>query len=139
MSTSLAPNLMTENVNASIEFYCNRLGFTYLNGMIADSEQCAAEYSAQTPLQWAMLSRSGAMLMLQERTSIAGDYSPFAKMPVAASAAFYLEVGDLDKLLAGLGSDVDIVVPDRTTFYGMREVWIRDNNGYIVTLAQKAQ
>lgn len=138
MSTTLTPNLMTENVNASIEFYCNRLGFTYLNGMLANSEQVAAEYSAQTPLQWAMLSRGGAMLMLQERTSIAGDYPPFAKMPVAASAAFYLEVEDLDQLMSGLGDGVEIVVPDRTTFYGMRELWVRDNNGYVVTLAQKA-
>lgn len=138
MSTTLTPNLMSENVNASIEFYCNRLGFTYLNGMLANSEQCAAEYSAKAPLQWAMLSHSGAMLMLQERSSIAGDYSAFAEMPVAASAAFYLEVEDLDKLLAGLGNEVEIVVPDRTTFYGMREVWIRDNNGYVITLAQKA-
>ncbi len=138
MSTTLTPNLMTEDVNASIEFYCNRLGFTYLNGMLANSEQVAAEYSAKTPLQWAMLGRNGAMLMLQERSSIAGDYSPFAEMPVAASAAFYLEVEDLEKLLAGLGSDVEIVVPERTTFYGMREVWIHDNNGYVITLAQKA-
>jgi len=84
------------------------------------------------------LNHDGAMLMLQERASIAGDYPRFANMPVAASVCFYLEVEDMDKLLAGLGDDVKIIVPERTTFYGMREVWILDNNGYVVTVAQKA-
>ncbi len=138
MGSTMIPNLMTENVNASIEFYCNHLGFTYLNGMLANCEQVATEYSADTPLQWAMLNHNGAMLMLQERSSIGGDYPPFADMPVAASVSFYLEVEDLDKLLTRLGDEVKIIVPERTTFYGMREVWILDNNGYVVTLAQKA-
>ncbi len=138
MSSTMIPNLMTENVNESIEFYCNHLGFTFLNGMLADCEQATDEYSSETKLQWAMLNHDGAMLMLQERTSIGGDYPPFADMPVAASICFYLEVADLDKLLAGLGDNVKIIVPERTTFYGMREVWILDNNGYVVTVAQKA-
>ncbi len=138
MSSTMIPNLMTENVNASVEFYCSRLGFTFLNGMLASSEQATNEYSTVTKLQWAMLNHDGAMLMLQERSSIAGDYPPFAEMPVAASVAFYLEVADLDNLLAGLSDEVKIIVPERTTFYGMREVRILDNNGYVVTLAQKA-
>lgn len=137
MSTTLTPNLMTENVNATITFYCERLGFRMLMGLPFDTEHPINEFSAATPLQFAMLERNGAMLMIQERSSLAGECDLFANMPVSASATYYLEVEDLDRLLAGLGDGVETVLPERVTFYGMREVWIRDNNGYVVTLAQK--
>lgn len=137
MSTTLTPNLMTENANATIKFYCERLGFRMLMGLPFNTEQPVNEFSDDIPLQFAMLGRDGAMLMIQERSSLAGECDLFADMSVAASATYYLEVEDLDGLLAGLGEGVETLLPDHVTFYGMREVWIRDNNGYVVTLAQK--
>jgi uncharacterized glyoxalase superfamily protein PhnB len=138
MSTTLTPNLMTENVNQSVAFYCERLGFHFLAGMLASgSETPVNEFSTDVPLQWAMLQREGAMLMLQLRASLAGEYAPLADAAVGASVSFYLEVDDLDALLDGLGEGVTTLLPDHKTFYGMREVWISDNNGYIVTLAEK--
>jgi uncharacterized glyoxalase superfamily protein PhnB len=139
MTTTLTPNLMTEDVNASIKFYCERLGFSMQMGMPFDTENPVNEFSDNTPLQFAMLDRNGAMLMLQHRRSLSEESSLFADMPIAASATYYLEVESLDELLAGLGEGVETVLPERVTFYGMREMWIRDNNGYIVTLAQKNQ
>jgi uncharacterized glyoxalase superfamily protein PhnB len=130
---------MTEDVNQSVLFYCEHLGFHFLAGMLTEgSEIPVNEFSADIPLQWAMLQRDNAMVMLQLRVSIAGEYPPLADATVGASVSFYLEVDDLDALLAGLGEGIETLVPDHKTFYGMREVWISDNNGYIVTLAEKA-
>lgn len=137
MSTMLMPNLMTENVNATVRFYCEHLGFHMLMGLPFDTEQSIKEYSEAIPLQFSMLEHEGAMLMVQARASLAGECAMFAEMPIAVSGTYYLEVENLDKLLAGLGKDVEVVLPERITFYGMREVWIRDNNGYVVTLAEK--
>jgi uncharacterized glyoxalase superfamily protein PhnB len=137
MTSTFTPNLMTEDVNATITFYCERLGFSMQMGLPFDTEQPVSELSDGTPLQFAMLERHGAMLMLQHRQSLAEECDLFADMPIAASATYYLEVESLDELLAGLGEGVETVLPERVTFYGMREMWIRDNNGYVVTLAQK--
>ena len=137
MSATLTPNLMTEDVNASVRFYCGYLGFSLQMGLPFDTETPVNEVAADVPLQFAMLDREGAMLMLQHRRSLAEECRLFKEMPVAASVTCYLQVEDLDKLMAGLGGDVETVIPERVTFYGMRELWIRDNNGYIVTLAQK--
>ncbi|MEJ2692972.1 MAG: hypothetical protein P8166_07915 [Candidatus Thiodiazotropha sp.] len=137
MTTTLTPNLMTEDVNASIRFYCSYLGFSFQMGLPFGTETPVNEMSEDVPLQFAMLEREGAMLMFQHRRSLAEECGLFTEMPVAASATCYLEVSNLDELLAGLGGDVETVMPERVTFYGMREMWIRDNNGYIVTLAQK--
>lgn len=138
MSATLTPNLMTDDVNASVEFYRDRLGFQFQLGLPFDTEIPLNEFSADTPLQFAILNREGAALMLQARTSLAEECVLFADIPVAASTVYYLEVQDLDKLLAGLGDGVETVLQERVTFYGMREVWVRDNNGYVVALAQKS-
>lgn len=137
MSTTLTPNLMTESVNESLNFYRDRLGFRLLMGLPFGAETPVNELSEGITLQFAMLDLDGAMLMLQARDSLAGESDHFAHMPVAASATLYLEVENLDALLAKLGDDVETVLPDHVTFYGMREVWIRDNNGYVLTLAEK--
>jgi uncharacterized glyoxalase superfamily protein PhnB len=137
MSTTLTPNLMTEDVNASIRFYCSYLGFSLQMGLPLGTENPVNEISDDVPLQFAMLDKEGAMLMFQHHRSLADECSFFAEMPVAASATYYLQVENLEELLTGLGDDVETVMSERVTFYGMREMWIRDNNGYIVTLAQK--
>ena len=138
MTTTLTPNLMTEDVNASVCFYCERLGFRFLAGVPTESETLLDEFPAASPLQWAMLGCDGAMLMFQLRDSMAAECDRFERQAPAASATFYLETEDLDGLLAGLGAGVETIKPERVTSYGMREVWILDNNGYVLTLAQKA-
>jgi uncharacterized glyoxalase superfamily protein PhnB len=137
MSATLTPNLMTDNLNETIQFYCEHLGFEFDMGILCNSEKPLSSFTPDIALQWAMLKRDGAMLMLQERSSLAQDCSLFSHIPVAASASFYIEMNNLDAQLSKLGDDVERVVPERITFYGMREVWVRDNNGYVIVLAEK--
>jgi catechol 2,3-dioxygenase-like lactoylglutathione lyase family enzyme len=138
MSTTLTPNLMSENVNESVIFYRDHLGFHFLAGVLAETDAMTDEFSPAAPLQWAMLGRDEALVMFQLRHSMAREYAPLKEVPLGASASIYIEVSDLDTLLAGLGNGVETVLPDHVTFYGMREMWIRDNNGYLLALAQKA-
>ena len=137
MTTTITTNLMTEDVNASIDFYCDGLGFQFIVGVPWESEKMVNADPGAQPLQWAMVQREGAGLMFQGRDSLAEEYRPFSQQPLGASATLYLEVEDLDVLLERLGDRAEVAVPERTTFYGMRELWIRDNNGYVLTLAEK--
>ena len=138
MTTTLTPNLMTDDVNASIDFYCDGLGFQFIVGVPRGSEKMVSGDPGNVPLRWAMVQREEASLMFQGRNSLAEDAPLFSQMPVGGSATLYLEVADLDALLERVGDRAEVVVPERVTFYGMREVWIRDNNGYVLTLAEKA-
>jgi len=138
MSTTLTPNLMTEDVNASIDFYCTRLGFQFIVGVPFGSEEMVTGDPAGTRLRWAMVQREEASLMFQASDSLAEESPLFSGLTPSASVTFYLEVSDLDALLKGLGERAEMVLPERVTFYGMRELWIRDNNGYVLTLAEKA-
>lgn len=136
--TTLTPNLMTENVNEAVAFYRDHLGFRFVMGMPWESEAPITENPDATPLQWAMVTLDEVSVMFQARASIAEDYPPLGEAAVGASAALYLEVESLDVLLQRLNDGAEVVVPERVTFYGMREVWIRDNSGYLLVLAEKA-
>jgi uncharacterized glyoxalase superfamily protein PhnB len=140
MTTTLTPNLMTENVNESVTFYRENLGFRFLAGMKAGGDDLNASveaFSPDVPLQWAMLGRDDARVMFQLRASLAQECEAMNALPLSVSGALYLEVADLDALLTAVGGEVETVLADHTTFYGMREIWVRDNNGYTLVLAQR--
>ncbi|MEJ2465761.1 MAG: hypothetical protein P8045_08640 [Candidatus Thiodiazotropha sp.] len=141
MTTSLMPNMMTENVNESVEFYCNNLGFRFLAGLREGAENLDGMqevFAADDPLQWAMLGRDEAKLMFQSQASLAQECASMQALPMSFAGTLYLEVASLDDLLSQIDKQVEVIVPDHVAFYGMRELWIRDNNGFILTLAQKA-
>jgi uncharacterized glyoxalase superfamily protein PhnB len=131
---------MSEDVNKSVTFYCENLGFRFLAGMEAEGDSLDAmveNFTDDVPLQWAMLGRDDARVMFQSRASLSSECEAMSGLPVAYSGALYIEVADLDSLLSALEGKVETVLDEHTTFYGMRELWIRDNNGYVLVLAQK--
>lgn len=138
MTTTLMPNLMTENVNDAVAFYRDRLGFHFVAGMPWGSEEMVTDDRSATPLRWAMVSLDAVRVMFQARASLAEECPPLGEAAIGASATLYLEVASLDALLQRLDGRAETVVPERVTFYGMREVWIRDNSGYLLVLAEKA-
>jgi uncharacterized glyoxalase superfamily protein PhnB len=58
---------------------------------------------------------------------------------IGASQTFYIEVSGIDPLYAQLKSKVTIVVDLHTTFYGTREFYFRDINGYILSFSEALQ
>lgn len=50
-------------------------------------------------------------------------------------AFLYVEVENLDETMGGQ-KGVEVVMPVRTTFYGAREIGVKDPAGHFVTFAQ---
>ena len=115
MTTTLTPNLMTENVNQSVTFYCDNLGFRFLAGLSAQSQSLEAmqqDYNEAVPLQWAMLGYNEARVMFQSRDSLTRECAQMQALPSSVGGTLYLEVDDLDDQLARLGEEVETVLPD---------------------------
>ena len=47
--------------------------------------------------------------------------------------SLYFRVDDVEEVLGRL-DDVEVVEPLQLTWYGMKEVWVRDPDGYVVTI-----
>ena len=125
----MIPNLMVEDMPASINFYKEHLGFEKF--MSVPEEQSKSEFD------WAWIKNGDVNVMLQTRESIEEDMDIFKGVPLGASLGFYTKVPDVQGLYDRLKGKVEIVMDMRTTFYGAKEFGITDNSGYHLTFAQE--
>jgi uncharacterized glyoxalase superfamily protein PhnB len=116
-------NLIVESIEDCLPFWIERLGF-----------QKVAEVPHEDRLGFVILVHGEAQLMLQTRASVKADVPEAAEGPYRAS--LYVHVEDLEPIRAGLG-DWPRVIPERTTFYGSREIIVRDPAGNVVAFAAR--
>lgn len=118
----LTPVLMVDKIEPSLAFWQARLGF-----------EKTVQVPDNGPLDFAILERGNVEVMLQTRESLSKDMP--ALVPEHASGAFlFVEVDDFDDIRRRI-EGCDIVVPERVTFYGMREVGVREPSGHCIVFA----
>jgi catechol 2,3-dioxygenase-like lactoylglutathione lyase family enzyme len=114
----LTPNLVVSSIERCLPFWVDRLGF---------------EKTVEVPdgdcLGFVILRRGPIEVMLQSRASLAKDVAAIAEGP--HRSVLYVEVADLATVRAALDGWPQ-VVPERTTFYGAREIIVRDPEGHVV-------
>ena len=116
----LTPILTVETIEPCLPLW-EQLGFVR-----------TAEVPTDDGLGFVMLARDGAEVMYQTHASVAEDLPQIAAASRGSKVFLFLEVEDLAALdLTG----VDVAVPERETFYGKREVGVRDAAGNVVILA----
>ncbi|MGA8145639.1 MAG: VOC family protein [Candidatus Acidiferrales bacterium] len=113
-------------IEPSLKFWVHQLGFTK-----------TVEVPDGDKLSFVILMHGEAELMIQSTASIEKDNAEMAKLARPA-ACLYIEVSDFDDLIKRLGS-APVVVPVRTTFYGMKEIGVREPGGNIVLFAAPTQ
>lgn len=120
---SITANLIVASVEDSLTFWLDRLGF---------------EKSIEVPygegLGFVVLKHGAVELMLQSRASLAADVQPLASL--AGAAVLYIHVADLQPYRVALRG-WPRVTPERTTFYGARELIVRDPDGHVVFFAAR--
>ncbi len=94
-----------------------------------------AEVPHGDQLGFVILSGHGREVMYQSWASIAEDLPPLAAPPRQSATTLYVKVRDLEAVKTKLG-DIEPIVPERTTFYGARELWIRAPCGTVVGFAK---
>jgi hypothetical protein len=80
------------------------------------------------------LQKGNTELMYQTYASVAEDLPSFAEIQKGPTF-LYIEVDNLDAVVSALKNS-KIVQPERTAFYGMREVGFQEPGGHYVTFAQ---
>jgi uncharacterized glyoxalase superfamily protein PhnB len=114
----LTPNLIVDRIEDSLPFWVERLKFEKL-----------VEVPHQDRLGFVILKRGATELMLQSRASLREDVPEIAEGP--RQAVLYCEVADLAPIRKAL-EGWPRVAPERTTFYGAREIIVRDPAGNVV-------
>jgi len=126
MVRKITPVLFVADIEPCVKFWTGQLGF-----------QKTVEVPEGGKLGFVILVKAGVELMYQSYASVEKDVPAMAALARKGPTFLYIEVENLDALKSATrGSEV--VIPERTTFYGAREIGIRDPAGHILTFAQFA-
>ena len=112
---SVRPVLAVNNIDETVRFYRDVLGFECVNQMDG----------------WAALRKDQVELMI----SLPNAHEPFEKPTLTGS--IYFNAADVDAVWEQIKDKVSVVYPIENFFYGMREFAIRDNNGYTLQFGQE--
>jgi len=124
MVRKLTPVLVVERIEPCLRLWIDGLGFE------KGPEVPGPDGSA---LGFVILQKGAVELMYQSRASVAADVPALATS--AGQTTLYVEVDDLARVRTAIAG-LPVVVPERTTFYGAREIGVREPGGHVVLFAQ---
>jgi uncharacterized glyoxalase superfamily protein PhnB len=118
--------LIVEEIEKSLAFWVERMGF-----------QKTVDVPEGDRLGFVILARDGAELMMQTIASVRNDEPKFAPDSLRTKGCgLFIEVTDFEDVKRRLDG-YPIVMPERVTFYGMREIGVSEPNGHTVVFAAK--
>ena len=121
----ITPILFVDTIEPSLGFWMGRLNFEKI-----------AEVPEGNKLGFVMLQKGGSEVMLQTRESIQRDAGAATQAMLSMTSGLYIEVEDFADALDRL-KGAEVLVPQRDTFYGMREIYVREPQGQIVGFAAR--
>jgi uncharacterized glyoxalase superfamily protein PhnB len=123
----ITPILIVDAIEPSLKFWVQQLGFTK-----------TVEVPEGDKLGFVALEKEGCEVMMQSRASVRKDAGPAADAVLELGASLYIEVDNFGDAVTRL-QGAEVLVPERTTFYGMREIFVREPGRHVVGFAAKAE
>jgi uncharacterized glyoxalase superfamily protein PhnB len=123
---SLTPNLVVRDVQASVAFYRDVLGFTL-----------AMSVPDQPPYVFAGVQQGPVQIFFNDPAAAAEELPDLLNRPIGGTLTLYILVSGIDDLFARVAPRAPVVMPMKTQFYGMREFAIADPDGWVITFAER--
>jgi uncharacterized glyoxalase superfamily protein PhnB len=120
----ITPVLYVKEIEPCVAFWVERLGF-----------RKTAEVPEGDRLGFVILQKDGLEIMYQSFASAEKDAPTAAKEINGGRTFLYIEVDRLQPVMDVM-KDAHIVVPLRTTFYGAREIGVKDPAGHVIVFAE---
>jgi len=122
----LTPNLVVSNVERSVAFYRDILGFT-LTQKVPD----------ESPLVFAIVQSGDVEVFLNAPEPAVAEYPAFKSRPIGGTLTLFMEVDGIKSLHDALAGRVTVVMPLERKWYGVTEFAITDPDGYVITFAER--
>ena len=130
--TDVTPNLIVADIDRSIAFYRDVLGFSLVT-TVPDA----------APFVFAWMKRDEVSVFLNTAGSVKESLPELAGRAIGGTNTLFLIV-EADTPAAGIDALFDavrprarVVMPIKDQFYGMREFGIEDPDGYVIFAAQR--
>ena len=124
--TTLIPNLLVADVERSVAFYRDVLGFT-LEQSVPDTP----------PYVFASVERGRVRVFLNAPEPAVAEYPTFKNRPLGGTLTLFIDVSDIRAAYESLKDKVAVVLPLERKWYGVTEFAFTDPDGYLLTYAQR--
>jgi len=124
MIKKLTPILFVEKIEPVLPFWTEHLGFVK-----------TVEVPEGDRLAFVILQQGNVEVMYQTYASVEKDMTAILPDVRKGPTFLYIEVENLNALKPALQS-ATVYLPERTTFYGAREIGVKDPAGHFLTFAQ---
>jgi len=132
----ITPNIMVEDVNATINYYKNNLEFQIVIGVDEQKEVKMGDSATEITLTWAMIKKDNVEIMLQRKDSLIVELPAFKGLEIGGTFTLYISMQNVKSFYERIKNKVEIVKDMHKTFYGADEFVIKDLNGYIIYFAE---
>jgi uncharacterized glyoxalase superfamily protein PhnB len=136
---NITPDLMVDDISETVRYYTDKLGFR-LCMLVPEGENIIEEeMSSSKRYVYAMVKKDRVFLMFMRRDIYEKDIPVLENTGAGASATFYIDSENVTGLLHSYEKKgVEVIKGLSETWYGMKEFYIRDCNGYILGFVEKA-
>jgi len=124
----LTPNLIVRDVERSIRFYHDVLGFTV-----------TATVPEAAPYVFAAVRSGPVEIFLNAPEPAVAEYPAFKDRPIGGTLTLFMEVVPIQLAHDSLKDRVTIVMPLEHKWYGVTEFAFEDPDGYLITFAERDQ
>jgi lactoylglutathione lyase len=122
---TLTPNLIVSNVERSIAFYRDTLGFSVVQTVPDES-----------PYVFAIVKAGPVQIFLNAPEPAIAEYPAFKDRPIGGTLTLFIDVVNIRHSYEELQGKVPIVMPLERKWYGVTEFAFSDPDGYLITFAE---
>lgn len=121
----LTPNLIVADVERSLAFYRDVLGFT-VGPTVPDA----------SPFVFAIVQSGEVTVFLNAAGPAVEEYPAFKGRPLGGTLTLFIDVEGIRESYEALKERVEVVMPLEKKWYGPTEFAFLDPDGYIITFAE---
>jgi len=123
----LTPNLIVSNVERSVAFYRDVLGFSV-----------TATVPEAAPYVFASLQSGAVEIFLNAPEPAIAEYPAFGGRPIGGTLTLFIDVAGIAQVYESLKTRVKVVMPIEKKWYGVTEFAFEDPDGYLITFAERS-
>lgn len=135
----LTPNFEVQNIKKTIEFYENVLGFSLVMAVPQTQDGIEQSLSNDKEYVYALVVKDKVEIMFQKTESFKEDVKFANGQSIGASVSFYMEIDGVEEYYHKINGETPEISELKTAWYGMKEFYIKDVNGYILGFAEKTK
>jgi uncharacterized glyoxalase superfamily protein PhnB len=135
----LTPNFAVADIRQTVHFYRENLGFELVMAVPVTQDGAEQQLSDGKEYVYAMMKKDSVELMFQRSDSFSEDVVLAGQTSVGASVSFYMEGKGIESFYAELKNRNLAVSELKLTWYGIKEFYLKDNNGYVLGFAEEAE